>query len=149
MTIVEKVLALQDVDLFSQVSTDALAHLAAIAQEETYETNDVIFRENDAADTLHLVLSGRVQMSHGGRVITSISAGEVLGTWALLDTDSRVATATVTEPSHCLLIERADFFDLIADNLEITQGVLRSLVGRVRKLLAPRSTGDTPSAETA
>ena len=77
--------------------------------------------------------------------MTQAGAGDVLGTWALLDVESRVATATVTEPVHVLRIDRADFFDLIADNLEITRGVLRALTSRVRKLIEPSG----PSPDTA
>ena len=139
MTIIEKVLALQDVELFEHVSTEALALLAAIAHEESYGKDEELFRENDAADAFHLILSGRIRLHRGGRDVTGAGPGDVLGTWALLDVESRVATATVTEPVHVLRIDRADFFDLIADNLEITRGVFRALVARVRKLIEPSS----------
>jgi CRP/FNR family cyclic AMP-dependent transcriptional regulator len=145
MTIIEKVLALQDVELFSHVSTEALAQLAAIAHEESFNSGDDLFRENDAAEALHLILSGQVRLHRGGRDVTQAGAGDVLGTWALLDVESRVATATVTEPVHVLRIDRADFFDLIADNLEITRGVLRALTSRVRRLIEPSG----PSPDTA
>jgi len=148
MTIIEKVLALQDVELFNQVSTDALAHLAAIAREETYESGDDLFVENDAADSLHLVLSGNARLHRAGRDVTTAGAGDVLGTWALLDVDTRIATATATSPIHALRIERLDFFDLIAENLEITQGVFRSLVGRVRKLIGSGSSDPDSSPST-
>ena len=146
MTIIEKVLALQDVELFRHVSTEALALLAAIAHEESYSKGEELFRENDSADAFHLILSGHIRLHRGGRDVTSAGPGDVLGTWALLDVESRVATATVTEPIHVLRIDRAEFFDLIADNLEITRGVFRALVARVRKLIEPSSLSPGPSS---
>jgi CRP-like cAMP-binding protein len=137
MTIIEKVLALQEVELFNQVSTEALSLLAAIAEEEQYPSNDDIFKENESAGALHLILSGRVRLHRGGRDVMLAGPKDVMGRWALLDVDTRLATATVTEPVHALRIDREDFFDLIADNLEITQGVFRSLVKSVRKLIEP------------
>jgi CRP-like cAMP-binding protein len=148
MTIIEKVLALQEVELFNQVSTDALSHLAAIAREETYESGDDLFLENDSADALHLLLSGNARLHRAGREVTTAGPGDVLGTWALLDIDTRIATATATAPIHALKIERLDFFDLIAENLEITQGVFRSLVGRVRKLIGSSAIDSVGSPST-
>jgi CRP-like cAMP-binding protein len=137
MTIIEKVLALQDVELFSRVSTEALAHLAAIAHEETLEEGRDLFREGDAADALHLVLAGKIRLHRGGRDVTTAGVGDVLGTWALLDVETRVASATVMESTHLLRIDRYEFYDLIADHLEITQGVFSALVKRVRRLIEP------------
>jgi CRP/FNR family cyclic AMP-dependent transcriptional regulator len=137
MTIIEKVLALQEVELFSRVSTEALAHLASIAHEETLEPGRDLFREGDAADALHLVLTGAIRIHRAGRDVTQAGAGDVLGTWALLDVETRVATATVTEAARLLRIDRYEFYDLIADHLEITQGVFSALVKRVRRLIEP------------
>ena len=43
LTTIEKVIALQDVDVFSQVSTEELGYLAAIAVEETHAAGTTIY----------------------------------------------------------------------------------------------------------
>jgi CRP-like cAMP-binding protein len=146
MTIIEKVLALQEVELFSRVSTEALAHLAAIAHEENLEEGRELFREGDAADALHLILAGSIRLHRDGRDVTQAGAGDVIGTWALLDVDTRVVSAAVTESAHLLRIDRYEFYDLIADHLEITRGVFSALVKRVRRLIEPRQREPGPDA---
>ena len=62
-------------------------------------------------------------------------AREAFGTWALLDDEPRVATATVDEDARLLRVDRDDFMELLADHSEITQGVFKTIVGRMRGLL--------------
>ena len=45
LTTVEKVLLLQDVDIFEHTSTEDLSHVAAICEEIEYKADDVIFKE--------------------------------------------------------------------------------------------------------
>ena len=135
LTTIEKVIALQDVDVFSQVSTEELGYLAAIAVEETHPAGSVIYQERDPADSMYQVIDGRVRLHRGDLEINIAGAGEPFGTWALFDDEVRVSAATVLEQACVLRVGKDDFIDLLADNVEITQGVLKALVGRVRGLI--------------
>ena len=53
----------------------------------------------------------------------------------LFDDEVRVSAATVLEQARVLRVGKEDFIDLLADNVEITRGVLKALVGRVRGLI--------------
>lgn len=135
LTVVEKVMALQNVDIFSEVSTEQLSHLAVIAEEVTYSESDVIFKETDPSDSMYLVLDGAVRLHRGEMEVTVARENDVFGTWALFDDDPRVVTATTVEPAHVLRIEKDDFVDLLADHVQITQGVLKGMVQRLRSLV--------------
>ena len=132
LTTIEKVISLQEVDLFSEVSTEELAYLAAIVTEEEHVSGETIYSWKDPADSMYLVVDGCVRLHRDGLEITVADAGETFGTWALFDDEPRVSAATAVEDSRLLKIHREDFIDLLADNVEITQGVLKALVGRVR-----------------
>ena len=54
---------------------------------------------------------------------------------ALFDDEPRVSAATALEPARLLRLHKEDFIDLLADNVGITQGVLKALVSRVRGLI--------------
>ncbi len=136
LTIIEKVIFLQNVDIFSEVPSEQLAHLAAIAEEVTYEQGEDIFKEQEPPDALYLVLTGKVRMHRGGEDITVAGEKEAFGTWALFDDERRVATATALEETRLLRVDREDFVDLLADYVRITQGVLKAMAGRLRSLLA-------------
>ena len=135
LTTIEKVIFLQNVDVFDQVPTEQLAYLAAIAEEVTVAAQTEIYREETPADALYLVLEGKVRLHREGREITVAGVHEAFGTWALFDESPRVATATAVEESHLLRINRDDFVDLLAENVHITEGVLKTVVGRLRGLV--------------
>ncbi len=135
LTVIEKVIFLQNVDIFSDVPTEDLAYLAAIAEEVTYQADENIYIENEPADALYLVLDGSVRLHRDGEQITIANAKEAFGTWALFDEAPRVVTATPQAETQLLRIDRDDFFDLLADHVQITQGVFKTVVSRMRGLM--------------
>jgi len=62
-------------------------------------------------------------------------AKDAFGTWSLLDNEPRVVTATANDDAIMLRIERNDFVDLLADNVQVTQGILKTLVKKVRGIV--------------
>jgi hypothetical protein len=134
LTVVEKVMLLQNVDLFAKVASNQLAALAVIAEEVEYLAGDVIYRENDAPDALYLVVDGCVRLHAGERDITEAHRLTPFGTWALLDEEPRVTTATVVETTRLLRIDRDDFTDLLADQVQVAQGIIRTVAHRMRAL---------------
>lgn len=135
LTVVEKVVLLQNVDVFSEVPAEQLTYLASIAEEIDCLAGDVIFREYDPADALYLVLDGKVGLKRDGKEIKQAGSQNAFGTWALFDDETRVVTATVIENARLLKIDRGEFVDLLADNVQVTQGVLKMLVKRVRGIM--------------
>ena len=146
LTVVEKVVLLQNVDVFSEVPAEQLTYLASIAEEIDCLAGDVIFRENDPADALYLVLDGKVGLKRDGKEIKQAGSETAFGTWALLDDETRVVTATVIENARLLKIDRGEFVDLLADNVQVTQGVLKMLVKRVRGIMDKLGTQPRDSA---
>lgn len=135
LTTVEKVLLLREVDIFSQVSTEELAYLAAILEERPFAAGEVVYQHQDPADAMYLVASGRVRVHREQLEITTAGQGQAFGTWALFDEEPRLSAATTAEDCLLLRLDKEDFIDLLADNVEITQGVLKALVKRMRSLL--------------
>ena len=140
-TTIEKVIFLQNVDVFSEVPTEQLAYVAAIAEEVSYLKNDDIYETNHPSDALYLVLEGKVKLHRDGEEITTAGAKEAFGTWALFDDEPRVTTASAVEDSRLLRIDREDFHDLLSDHTEITQAVLKNIAGRIRGLIDRVGTG--------
>ena len=135
LTVVENVVLLQNVEVFSEVPSEQLTFLASIAEEIDCLAGDVIFKEDDPADALYLVLDGKVGLKRDGKEIKQAGAQNSFGTWALFDDETRVVTATVIENARLLKIDREEFVDLLADNVQVTQGVLKTLVKKVRGIM--------------
>jgi CRP-like cAMP-binding protein len=135
MTIMEKVLALHEVELFTQMGTEELSFVAAITEEDQFDTNEQIFKENDPADSFHLILSGSVSVYQGDQEIFVAGPGDTLGALALLDGEPWLFASRVKEPVRTLRIDRETFLDLLSDYPGITQAILGTLVRRVRRLV--------------
>jgi CRP-like cAMP-binding protein len=60
---------------------------------------------------------------------------EVLGAWALFDDEPVAIRARTLEDTRLMQISRDDFYDVLADNPEITQALFSTLVKRFRKLV--------------
>lgn len=135
LTVIEKVIFLQNVDVFDDVPSEQLAYLAAIAEEVSYLKDEVIYRRSEPSDALYLVLQGGVRLHQDGRDITLAGPRQAFGTWALFDEEPRVVTATAVEDTNLLRVDREDFIDLLADHVQITRGILKKMAGRLRGLL--------------
>lgn len=133
-SVVEKVIFLQNVDVFSEVPAEQLAYLAAIAEEKVAAVEERLYAEEDASDGMFLVLEGRVRLHRGDVEVATAGSGEAFGTWALFDDEPRVMSATVIEEAELLWIDKLEFIEVLADNVEITQGVLKAVVRRLRAL---------------
>lgn len=134
LTVIEKVIFLQAVDVFSEVPTDQLAILAAVAEETPIEKGEKLYRAEEPSDSMYLVLEGRVRLHRGDTDVLIAQSREAFGTWALFDDEPRVTDATALEDGRVLRIDKEEFIDVLADNVQITQGVLKAIVRRLRAL---------------
>jgi CRP-like cAMP-binding protein len=134
LTVIEKVLLLQSVEVFSEVPTEQLSILAAIAQEGSAGPRQVIYEENDSPDGLYIVIKGTVRMSRGSQEIAQVGANQAFGVWALFDNEPRLTTAETTEETDLLFIGREEFYDVLSDNVELVEELFKRLVQRLRRL---------------
>lgn len=134
MTIIERVLLLQAIDVFADVRTEQLSFLAAIAEEIHYDPEKVIYREGDPPDGLYAVISGAVDMKRAGRRIDTVGANGAFGIWALFDDEPRLTSAEALEESLVLFVSRGAFYELLSDHVDIVEGLFKQLVRRLRRL---------------
>jgi CRP-like cAMP-binding protein len=65
---------------------------------------ETVFRQGDPGTTMYVILSGRVEMVNGDRVIERLGAEEAFGMTSLIDTLPRTATARVSEDAQLAVI---------------------------------------------
>ena len=85
MTIMEKVLALHEVELFAHMATEQLSILASISEEKQFQPGSLLIAENEPADCLSLVVSGKVTVKRGDQEILVAGAADTLGAMSMLD----------------------------------------------------------------
>ena len=52
----------------------------------------------------------------------------------MLDDEVRLVSAVALEDGTLLRIAKDDFYDLLADNVQITQGIIKYMAGKLRSL---------------
>ena len=122
LSVVEKVILLQDMSIFLDVSTRYLSYLAGIAEEMFLPRGETIYKEDDPGGAMYVVLEGQVRLHRGDQELVTVSSKEGFGTWALLDDQPRVTTATAVADVRLLRIEREDFLDLLSDHVQVVEG---------------------------
>ncbi len=135
LNIVEKVIALEAVDLLQNLTPEQLARIASIAREVRLPPGRWVLEEGKPLDALFVIVDGAVELSRAGGVLHTARQNEVLGAWALFDQDPMPVAARTVEDTRLLRIAREDFYDLLSDNVEITAAVFSTIVKRFRKLV--------------
>ena len=135
LTPVERVLILKSADLLKDVGPRRLLELAEVAREIEISKGETIYKEDDPADVLYMVVEGRVSIVTGERT-SEVGPGEAFGTWALVDDSGRGHRAECIEDGRTLALHRDEFYDVAASDLTLLQEVVRALARRLRALVS-------------
>ncbi len=134
LTVVEKVVALQGVEVFKDTPPEQLAVVASIAEEVQLPTGTEIARQDDPPGDMWVVLDGSITVTRDGNKLGELGKGEAIGTWALFEDEPQQITATVSAETHALKIDRWAFDEAIDEHPEISRSLIRQLIRRMRKL---------------
>jgi CRP/FNR family transcriptional regulator, cyclic AMP receptor protein len=110
------------------------------ARRRRFAAGEVIFHEGDPADSLHLIVRGRVAAlvttPYGQQLTYAIQGqGEFFGELALLRDDNlRSATIRALEPTETLSVHRNDFDRLRAEHPPVEKLLVRMLAANVLRL---------------
>lgn len=129
----EKVLFLMSVPIFGNLPGEDLAPLARVADVVTQPAGGTVFREGEEGDALFVVMRGRVTIEKKGVRIASLGPKECFGEMSVLDAVSRSADAVASEETEILRISSDAFYDILHEQPEIAEGVIRVLTRRLRE----------------
>ena len=138
LTTVERVLILKGADLLNDVGPRHLLRLAEVANEVQIWKGDTIYKDDDLADGLYMMVEGRVRLTTGETTMSDVGPGESFGTWALVDDSERGHRVECIEDGLALRLPRDEFYDVAAGDLALLQAVVRALAKRLRKLVSER-----------
>ncbi len=132
---------LQQVELFQGLSAEELDALAASSTMRAFPKNTVVIHENDPADSLFIIESGRVKVycsDKNGKefIMNTQGEGDYFGELALLDDSSRSASVRTVEKSSFCIIYKDDFNRVLDEHPSICRKLISNLAARARKLTA-------------
>jgi hypothetical protein len=135
--LMERLLALKQVPLFSQLSLEQLEAVQQITREVEYLANEAIVKEGDSGGELYLLIEGKVRIfkDYGTlkeRSLSTVSAVSYFGEMAAIDDEPRSATVVAAVRSRMLCLDGESLKDLIRQMPEISFEIMRVLTARVR-----------------
>ena len=130
---------LANVDLFGDLTPEELQQLADASTTEDLRRGDVLFHEDDEADTLYVVIEGRIAIakrSIDGResVVALMETGDLFGEMSLFEPLGRSAEARALEPSQVLAIGFAPIRGVYERRPELLWGVVALLAARLKTM---------------
>jgi CRP-like cAMP-binding protein len=128
LTLLEKVNLLQKAPMFQAIRTESLGRVAAIAQEVSFEPNQLLYREDDASDTMFVLLEGEVALLRNGQPTHKMSPHQAVGALGLLAGDPHSESAMAIHPTRALQIDQQEFYDAMAEDFNITRAIMKALI---------------------
>jgi len=132
LSTVEKVLILKTVSIFSQTPDNVLADVADLVEEVDVSENETICKEGDEADSMYVIVDGKVRVHNGERLLNYLGERDVFGEMALLDPEPRLASVTAVEETRLFRLDRAPFYALMEERPEVATGIIHVLTGHLR-----------------
>jgi predicted acylesterase/phospholipase RssA/CRP-like cAMP-binding protein len=134
---------LRNVRVLTGLPDQDLERLAGQLDEVHVKAGRWIIRESDAADSMFMVRSGRVEVVDEGppeAVIRVLRRGDVLGELALLSAGRRSVSARARRDTELLELSRAQFEALIREVPSFALGLTRVMGAQLAASRAPAAT---------
>ncbi len=132
--------------LFHDLEAEELKQIAAKLQPLSLPKGAVVYRENDRADALYFIQSGRVRAvtpdeTGSEKILNFLGRGETFGETALLTGTTRTATIKVDSPAHFLVLYKMDFENFLLKNPRAStylhRVISQRLIIRPKKSMSP------------
>lgn len=127
MAQIEKILFLREVNLFRYCTAGEVLGISNLADETHFEAGKTIYTPGDSAEYLFCVVSGEVVLEDKG-VSRTLGTHDAFGHQDILSGRLRSCTARVTRDLHLIIVDAEDFFDLMANNIDIVKALFRQML---------------------
>jgi CRP/FNR family cyclic AMP-dependent transcriptional regulator len=93
-----------------------------------------IFNAGDPRDHMYAVIEGQVDIFVNGKLVETVEKGGIFGEMALIDKDSRTATAVAKTDTKVVSVDERRFLYLIQQTPNFALHVMRVLSERLRRM---------------
>jgi CRP-like cAMP-binding protein len=128
------VLLLKKVDMLNGLSDSQLEKVAELCREQTFNADDIIFKENDKSSELYLIQDGLVEITLSvpepgtEKSLVTLGNGQIFGEMALLDEGPPTASARcIADGTRLWVAKRADFISLCEKDTRIGFIVMKNI----------------------
>ena len=123
----ERVLLLRRNPLLERATVDQLLDLATITREVALTVGSLLFIETDSPALYH-VMNGEVRLDADAAAPIVAGAGSTIGVLETLAGVPLGRRAIVTRAGQAIRLDRDELFDVLADHIELLQGLFSGLL---------------------
>jgi len=125
---------LSKVYLFNGLAVDELVDILKICRQRSFGKGTKIFEDGSPGENCFIIEKGAVRISKivpnaGEEALAVLHDGDYFGEMALIDGSPRSAAAIANEDTDCLVINKADFDRLMAEDPLLGNKILRTFCG--------------------
>jgi CRP-like cAMP-binding protein len=138
LSLMERILFLKRVPLFTDLPPAELKQVAAIADEHLFVDGEVLADQNELGDEMYIIVSGlvRVVVSKEGEPEIEVArreAGQYVGEMAVISRKPRMARLVAEGDVRTLCIGHKQFEGILRERPETSLAVMRVLCDRLRE----------------
>jgi small-conductance mechanosensitive channel/CRP-like cAMP-binding protein len=139
--------ALQNVDLFAQLSDEEKGKLAESVRLAPFSAGEVVTRQGSTAHWLYVLTKGKAEVRVAGaageeKKVAELEAPGFFGEMALMTGAPREATVVALTDVECLRVDKDDFKEILARRPEMAKEMSTILAQRRVELVAVRDNLD-------
>jgi len=123
--------------MFRDLEKATIDKIAGLATTRSYPRGTMIFSQGDPGDAFYGVASGAVRISaisaEGEEIYLRVfEPGDTFGEIAILDGQTRTASASTTKASELVIIQRDQFLELLGQEPKLAIHLLKLISERLR-----------------
>jgi CRP-like cAMP-binding protein len=123
---------LKGVGIFKGLDTDSLNRIAAVMEEQEFETGGVVFDEKGTADALYIILDGGVDIfakGSGGKdiLIGKLIREEFFGQLSLIGNFEHLVKAVSQQNTTLLKLPRSKFVEMNKTNPQLSLRIVLNI----------------------
>jgi len=138
LPLMERILFLRRVALFTELPPSDLKQVAAIASESFFADGEALAVEGESGDEMYIIVSGAVRVLVGEREteVARRNPGDVVGEMAIIGREPRTASLIAAGAVRALCLGQKQFESLLRERPEISLAVMRVLCERLKSATA-------------
>lgn len=125
------------IPLFNDLTPAQLASIGSHMSLRVYEKGEVIVREGETADSLHIILAGKVKVfmtgeGHKEVILSTLGPGDFFGEIPVFDQAPRTASVATLESCHLQTLSYHSFRKVLDRSPDIARKVMVTMAARLR-----------------
>ena len=138
VSILERILLLNEIPIFADLSPEDLRRVAEMAHEEWFPQNTDIFHQGDEGNMLFVIVEGRLQVVRTtdgkNQILAERGPGDFVGEMAIIESAPRSATLHTQTEVRVLEIDDETFKGILRERPNVSFAVLRNISRRLREM---------------